>query len=56
MSMGCFSVRLQVPLSRDWIHVSCVGFSVGAFKFVHFSNLFWFGVELYVPLNFFLQR
>lgn len=53
LSTECFCVRLQVRMSRDWIHFSSVGSSVGAFKFVAFPNWFWFGVELYVSVGFF---
>lgn len=46
MSTGCFYVRFQVPIFRDWFSVACVGSSVGAFKIVVFSILVlvWYGV------------
>ena len=54
MSTGCFYVRFQGPIFRDWFSVSCAGSSVGAFKIVAFSILVmvWYGVVCFFGLFF----
>lgn len=55
MSTGCFYVRFQGPIFRDWFSVSCAGSSVVHSRLWLSLYWLWFGMELYVFLGFFLQ-